>query len=346
MAELGTSPARVGFRMPPEWVPHTRTWMSWPPLDSYLRDDGHPAARTWATVANAVVDYEPVMMLVPPACTPEAADLLDPRIVQVPMELDDAWFRDNGPTFLLDDDRRLGAVHWTFNGWGEKPWTEWRLDAVAGGVVAEKAGAQVFTSRLVNEGGGICVDGEGTVVVTETVQLHDRRNPGWTKAEVEDELRAMLGVTTVIWLARGLTADMQGYGTNGHVDILAAFVAPGVMVVHRQPDHAHPDSDVMHENLARLRAATDARGRTLELVEIDAPTNRWEDGVPLDCSYINFSFVNGGAVLCAFDDPDADAAAMATFARLLPGRRLVSVPALNIFRKGGGIHCITQHEPR
>ena len=138
---------------------------------------------------------------------------------------------------------------------------------------------------------------------------------------------------------------MQGHGTHGHVDLLAAFVAPGLVVVHRQPDPQHPDHAVMAENTGRLRAALDARGRRLELVELDAPVNRWEGGVPLDCSYVNFSFVNGGAVLCAFDDPDADDAAAATFARLLPGRRLVAVPALDLFRYGGGVHCITQQQP-
>ena len=117
---------------------------------------------------------------------------------------------------------------------------------------------------MVNEGGGICVDGEGTVIVTETVQLHERRNPGWTRQQVEDELARTIGATTVIWLERGLMGDMQQYrpevGTNGHVDVLAAFVRPGVVVVHGQPDPAHHDHAVMAENVRRLREARDAQG--------------------------------------------------------------------------------------
>jgi len=218
-------------------------------------------------------------------------------------------------------------------------------DATNAGFAAERAGADIFASRLVNEGGGICVDGEGTVLATDTVQLDPRRNPGWSRADVEAELGATLGCSTVVWLARGLTADMQGYGTNGHIDILAAFARPGVVLVHRQPDPQHPDHEVMAENLGRLRAATDARGRPFEIVEIDAPRNRWVGDVPLDCSYINFSFVNGGLVLCTFDDAAADDAAAATFARLFPGRRIATVPALPLFEKGGGVHCITQQQP-
>lgn len=344
-AVLAATPASLGFAMPPEWWPHTRTWMAYPPFGTYLRADRRPVGEAWAGVANAVVGFEPVTMLVPPEAAEEAGRLLDPRVTQVHCPLDDAWFRDSGPTFLLDRTGALGAVRWRFNAWGQAGDPPVALDVAAGDRAAVETGAAVFASRLVNEGGAICVDGEGTVLATESVQLHDRRNPGWTRDEVESELCAMLGCTTVVWLATGLTGDMQGYGTHGHVDLLAAFVAPGLVVVHRQPDPEHPDHEVMAENVGRLRAATDARGRELQLVEMDAPTNRWEGGVPLDCSYVNFSFVNGGAVLCGFDDPPADRAAAETFARLLPGRRLEVVPALDIFRYGGGVHCITQQEP-
>lgn len=342
---VAATPSSLGFAMPPECWPHTRTWMSYPPLGTYLRADGRPVGEAWAAVANAVVKFEPVTMLVPPEAASEAGRLLDPRIAQVPCPLDDAWFRDSGPTFLLGPSGELGAVRWRFNAWGHDGDPPVAQDIAAGDRASAQTGASVFASRLVNEGGAICVDGEGTVLATESVQLHDRRNPGWTREEVEGELCAMLGCTKVIWLATGLTGDMQGYGTHGHVDLLAAFVAPGLVVVHHQPDPQHPDHEVMVENVGRLRGSTDARGRQLQLVEVDAPTNRWEGGVPLDCSYVNFSFVNGGAVLCGFNDPPADEAAAETFARLLPGRRLEVVPALDIFRYGGGVHCITQQEP-
>jgi agmatine deiminase len=330
--------------MPAEWAPHTRTWVAWPPKGNYLREDGSPL-QAWAAVARAVAEFEPVTVVVPPALTEEARSHLGPELEFLEAELDDAWIRDSGPTFVVDDAGTLGAVHWTFNGWGRQPWARWEHDARVGRTVAEHAGARVIGSRLVNEGGAICVDGEGTVLVTETVQLHDRRNPDWSREQVEAELRDRLGVDTVIWLARGLTADMQGFGTNGHVDVMAAFVRPGVVVVHGQPDSDHPDHAVMVENVARLRAATDARGRALEIVTVDAPKSPVVDGVPMDYSYINFSFVNGGLVLCSFADPAGDAAAVETFARLFPDRRITTVDARDIFARGGGIHCITAHQP-
>nr|BFE80724.1 hypothetical protein GCM10020093_033250 [Planobispora longispora] len=189
------------------------------------------------------------------------------------------------------------------------------------------------------------MDGEGTVIVTETVQLGEKRNPGWTKERVEDELRARLGVEKVIWLPRGLTADYGRYGTSGHVDLLASFARPGVVLCHVQPDPSHPDHEVTRENLAILRSSTDAKGRPLEVVELLAPETTEADGELVDYSYINHYLANGLALLCSFDDP-RDAEAAEIFAKLFPGRAIESVDARDIFALGGGIHCITQQQPR
>ena len=156
---------------------------------------------------------------------------------------------------------------------------------------------------MVNEGGGIAVDGQGTVIVTETVQLHDRRNPDWTKQDVEAELAAFIGAPNVIWLPRGLTSDYGGTATNGHVDLLAAFVKPGIVVCHVQPDPSHPDFEVTRENLGILRAAKDASGRELEVVEVLAPTVLEVHGQPAEYTYINHYLANGLALMCGFDDP-------------------------------------------
>ena len=258
--------------MPPEWCPHSRTWMGWPPTGGYIREaDGGSDVAAWAAVAAAVVNFEPVSMLVPPEQRDEARAALDPRVELVEVPLDDAWLRDIGPTFVHDASGGLVAVDWVFNGWGHSS-ESFELESQIGQFVARQAGAPVLASSLVNEGGGICVDGEGTVIITETVQLHEKRNPGWTKHRVEDELAATLGVSKVIWLKRGLTGDMQefrpGVGTNGHVDVLAAFARPGVVLVHGQSDPDHPDHTVMSENVERLRSTTDAKGRQLQIVPI------------------------------------------------------------------------------
>jgi hypothetical protein len=182
------------------------------------------------------------------------------------------------------------------------------------------------------------------VLVTRTVQLDPDRNPGWTEADVEAELRARIGVEQVVWLPRGLTKDYSRFGTRGHVDIVAAFVRPGVVVAHRQPDAAHPDHAVTAEIIDLLRSTTDARGRRLEVVEIDAPTVTEAEGDIVDWSYINPYVCNGAVILCSFDDP-RDAEAAATLSRLYPGREIVLVDARRIFAAGGGIHCITQQQP-
>ena len=338
------TPAELGFAMPAEWTPHERTWMAWPTEGYTLGEDPTDAYRAWSEVANTIARYEPVTMIVDPAARASADEWLDPAVVKVERALNDAWMRDIGPTFLLNEGE-LAAADWVFNGWGAQSWAQWDKDAEIAESVAELAGARRFASRMVNEGGGIHVDGEGTVLITETVQLDPGRNPTWTKTEVEDELKAFLGVRKVIWLPRGLTRDYTEFGTRGHVDIVAAFVQPGVVVVHTQPDPAHPDHEVGKENAALLRASTDAKGRPLEVVEIPAPTVLAEaDGEPVDYSYINHYLGNGFALLCAFDDP-RDRQAAEILGALLPCRKIESVDARPIFERGGGIHCITQQQP-
>jgi agmatine deiminase len=322
--------------------------MAVPPPGGYVATHDPAAIAAWLATANAVAEFEPVTLLVHPSTVDQLRSEVSSGVDVVETSLDDGWLRDSGPTFVVDDaDGSLAAVQWVFNAWGGIQ--EHAQDARLGSVVAERAGANALPSPMVNEGGGICVDGEGTVIVTETVQLHERRNPGWTRQQVEDELARTIGATTVIWLERGLMGDMQQYrpevGTNGHVDVLAAFVRPGVVVVHGQPDALHHDHAVMAENVRRLREAKDAQGRQLEIVTIDAPRDTMVDGVSIDHSYINFSYVNDGLVMSTFGDAEADSAARRILQDLHPDRRLVAVDAEPIFRNGGGVHCITQQQP-
>ena len=229
--------------MPAEWEPHTRTWMAVPPPGGYVATHDPAALAAWLATANAVAEFEPVTLLAHASTVDQVRGRCRLGVDVVEAALDDGWLRDSGPTFVVDDaDGSLAAVQWVFNAWGGIQ--EHALDARLGAVVAERAGVPTVPSPLVNEGGGICVDGEGTVIVTETVQLHERRNPGWTRQQVEDELARTIGATTVIWLERGLMGDMQQYrpevGTNGHVDVLAAFVRPGTVVVPRSAGPVAP----------------------------------------------------------------------------------------------------------
>lgn len=334
------------WRMPAEGEPHERAWMAWPSAAYTLGEtaaEADEAWQTWADVANTVVEHEPLTVLVTPQGRAEAQRRLSASVELHECPLDDGWYRDSGPTFVLGPDG-LGAVNWVFNGWGQQHWARWDHDATASEVATRLSGATRIGSALVNEGGGIQTDGQGTFLVTETVQLDPFRNPGWSKRQVEDELARTLGARKVIWLPRGLTRDSDDYGTRGHVDIVAAFVGGGRVLVHDQRDPAHPDCAVSAEVIDLLGASTDAAGRALEVVRLPAPKTVRDDHGWVDYSYVNHFVVNGAVVACTFGDPVDDEAAE-ILADAYPGRAIRGVDARALFARGGGIHCITQHQP-
>jgi agmatine deiminase len=283
-------------------------------------------------------------VVVHPRDAASAPRYLDPAIERHVHEIDDAWIRDTGPTFVRSPGGALGAVTWVFNGWGQQEWATWEHDARLAPAVAGWAGAERVDSPMVNEGGGIHVDGQGTVLVTETVQRDPGRNPGWSRADVEAELARTIGATTVIWLPRGLTRDSDTFGTRGHVDIVATIPSPGRVLLHDQRDAASPDAAVTAEIRAVLAAPRDSRGEQLEIVDLPAPTVLKDAGGFVDFSYVNHVLVNGGVIACAFDDP-RDADAVAILREAYPGREVVTVDARPLFERGGGIHCITQQQP-
>jgi agmatine deiminase len=344
----GRSAGEAVWRMPAETAPHDCTWMAWPSQGYTLGDtpaEVETARSTWAAVANAIVPFEPVRMVVVPDDLDVARALLHPDVELVPAALDDAWMRDIGPTFVRSaDGTRLGAVDWVFNGWGAQAWASWEHDARIGSYLGGLAGAHVIDSRLVNEGGGIHVDGLGTVLLTETVQLDPGRNPGLTRADVEAELARTIGATAFVWLPRGLTRDYDEFGTRGHVDIVATMPSPGVVLLHDQQDHAHPDHAVSRELRELLQDARDARGQRLEVVGVPAPRTLADAEGPVDWSYINHLVVNDAVIACTFGD-EQDDASLGVLADAYPGRTVVGVDARPLFDRGGGIHCITQQQP-
>jgi agmatine deiminase len=337
----------MDYSMPAEWEPQDRIWMAFPSEGYSLgdteqaRDEGRS---TWAAVAHAVAEFEPVTMVVDPGERATAARYLSSAIEVVEAPLNDAWMRDIGPTFVHAADGSLVAVDWVFNGWGAQDWAQWDLDEKIGRFVADEAGSPVVSSDLVNEGGGIHVDGEGTVLVTDTVQLDPGRNPGLCRADVEAELARTLGATHVVWLPRGLTRDSERFGTRGHVDIVAAITSPGRLLLHTQQDPAHPDYAACQEIRAALDATHDAAGRAWEITEMPAPATLTDAEGYVDYSYINHLVVNGGVIACSFGDVNDDTGA-AILAEQYPSRKVFSVDARPLFERGGGIHCITQQQP-
>lgn len=337
------------WTMPAETAPQDRIWMCFPRECATLgeasaeREAGYAA---WTAVAHAIAEFAPVSMIVDPTETARARAMLGSGITQISRTIDDFWMRDSGPTFVQDAKGRLSAVDWIFNAWGGNARTDATHDRGLAAFVAGLVGAPVIPSLLVNEGGGIHVDGEGTVLLTETVQLDPGRNPLADAARVEAEMARTLGTPKVIWLKRGLTRDYDTQGTRGHVDIVATFPAPGRVLIHDQRDASHPDHAVTAEVRAILSAATDARGRKLEIIDLPAPATLRDGHGWVDYSYINHLVVNGGVIACGFGEARADAEARDILSAAYPGRKVVTVDARELFARGGGVHCITQQQPK
>ena len=336
------------WHMPPETAPQDRIWMAFPRKGVTLgetlveQDAGYAA---WADVARAVAEFEPVSMIVDPSEMPRARAMLGHEVELIEHEIDEFWLRDSGPTFVHASDGSLAAVDWIFNGWGGALWAQGTRDRDLARVIAGIAGVPVISSLLVNEGGGIHVDGQGTVLLTETVQLDPNRNPHADKPRIEAEMARCLGTSQAIWLPRGLTRDYEDFGTRGHVDIVATFASPGVVLLHDQRNPEHPDHAISAEVRAILAGATDAQGRRLEVIGVPAPDCLRDSEAFVDYSYINHLVVNGGVIACGFGEDYADARAREILAAAYPGRRVVTVDARELFARGGGVHCITQQQP-
>lgn len=335
------------WMMPAEAAEHERTWMAFPTSGYTLggtEAEAEEARATWATVANTIAEFEPVVMVVNPGDEVRARRLLSASIDLITAPLNDAWMRDIGPTFVRGPDGGLGAVTWTFNGWGAQDWARWDKDSQIGRLVAEAAGATIIDSAMVNEGGGIHVNGSGAVLLTETVQLDPGRNPGLSHHEVENEIARTIGATEAIWLPRGLTRDSERFGTRGHVDIVATFTHGGRVLYHNQSNPEHPDFEVSRHIFEALTDARHDEGAIVDVVPMPAPTTLRDAEGWVDYSYINHLVVNGGVIACGFDDP-MDAVAAEILGDEFPGREVVTVDARPLFARGGGIHCITQQQP-
>ncbi|WP_339673482.1 agmatine deiminase family protein [Dasania marina] len=332
-------PAEQGFYMPAEWVPHERTWMMWPSR-AELWGDIAKARVSYATVAKTIAEFEPVTMVVCPKDKSAAAQLLGPEITLLECEIDDSWARDAGPNFLINAKGELAGSSWAFNAWGEN-YASYHNDNAVGVAILEAAGAQSFVSGLVAEGGSITVDGEGTVITTESCFLHTNRNPGWTKQEVERELLRTLGAEKIIWLP----GNDDEEETNGHVDGIAQYIRPGVVLMETSFDPSHPWYDCMKENIAALEGQTDAKGRPIEIALIEDGHGCKELSDKFCMSYVNSYIVNGAVILPKYGIA-ADKRAKAVYERLFPHHKIVQINIDGIAVGGGGIHCITQQQPK
>ena len=324
--------------MPAEWARHAACWMAWPCREENWADI-EAARATYVAVARRIADFEPVRMIARPEHAEHAGRTLGPGIEVVPLPIDDSWTRDTAPTFVLDAEGGLTGVCWQFNAYGGI-YARYEETARMAHRVCGLLGVPAIEAPLVFEGGAIHTDGDGTLLTTTEVVLDPRRNPGLTRTEAEAVLCEHLGAARVIWLTGALDHD----NTCGHVDNLACFAAPGVVLALSEDDPSDSQYDALRENLERLHGERDAKGRRLNVIEVPQPRSRRRDGVRYSPSYLNFYLANGAVVMPLFDDP-GDAKARGILARAFPSRAVVGVPAWTLARSDGGVHCITQQQP-
>ncbi|HSB35307.1 MAG TPA: agmatine deiminase family protein [Thermoanaerobaculia bacterium] len=341
------TPRAAGFRQPAEWAEHRAVWIAWPSHGNLWGEALEPVREAWLAMARAIADLdatgaargERLEVLVPDAANEVLAKRrmagLPARFHRIPFG--DIWLRDTAPIFVTGPDR--AAVSFAFNGWGGK----YVLpdDDLVSARVALAARMRAFTFPWVLEGGSVEVDGAGTCLTTRQCLLNPNRNPGMPKEEIEQGLRDALGCETVLWLGDGLRNDH----TDGHVDTVARFVAPGKIVCMRASGGGDPNAEALAAVARDLASFRDARGRRLEIVEVPSPGPVLDgDGELMPASSVNFYIGNRAVVVPVYGARHEDHA-LDALAPLFPDRRLVPVPAKDLLAGGGAWHCITQQEP-
>ncbi|GAA2682098.1 agmatine deiminase family protein [Streptomyces lunalinharesii] len=340
-AQAGDAGAH-GWRVPADDVPHARTWMSWPSRRSIWGRHLAGVQQDIALVARTVAAYEPVIMCAPDDVTAEdATAACGPGVTVVDsIPTDDLWMRDTCAVFRRDGRGALDAVGLNFNGWGRKQ--AHHDDAEVAWAVAEFNRMAFSEAEFVGEGGSIETDGDGTVMATESSLVNKNRNRGMSREDIERAVLAAYGAEQMIWVPGVRGRDI----TDNHIDVTSRFVRPGVVLVQVPPDDRN---DVWardaREQYAILSAATDAKGRRLQVIRVDGPDRVRSRSSTFVDSYLNFHLVNGAVVTAQFGDARTDAAARRTLAEAFPGRQVVQLDVDRLMGGGGGIHCSTMHQP-
>jgi agmatine deiminase len=335
-ASAGLS-ARRGRVLAAEWERHDLCVMGWVGNDPVSTRFVTAMKTDYALVARAIVEFEPVLMVAAPGFAREAEAYCGPAVDVVELPLHVPWVRDAAPLFARDG-AGLVAVEFEFNRWGSLASPNDGVEA--GAELARRLGVEHVRVPFVLEGGSISTDGEGTLLVAEPTVLTQDRNPGATRADAEAVFGEALGIEKVIWLEHGLLEDRTG----GHVDNVAAFVAPGRVLCQTVAVREDPNFARLAANREALAAATDARGRRLDVVELELLPYRAWAGRRIALPYLNH-FVGNGVVVVPLALAPSDHEALRRVREVFPDREVVGVPATNLARGGGGPHCITRHVP-
>jgi agmatine deiminase len=335
-APLAALPA--GTRVPAETGPHDRTLIAWPTAarEGQLWAGHLDAARdVHALVAYAIARFEPVLVVADPSEADDAADRVDHDNIEVLAEpIDDSWLRDSGPLVAVAPDGTRHALCFRFTGWGGS-FTPFQRDAAIAATLARDLGFRSYDVGIAGEGGAIVFDGDGLVVTTERCLLNPNRNPELSRAEIDAALLRATGADTVVWLADGIAEDE---GTDGHVDNVVAFFAPGRCLLQGCADPANPNQDIARANRATLEQAG------IDVTEVPVLPYAQLDGQRVPVPYVNLYPVNGAVIVPTAGDP-ADATALEIIGERFPGRDVIGVPGAVLAFGGGGVHCITQPVP-
>jgi agmatine deiminase len=340
------SPAAQGYRMPAEWEPHAATWLSWPRREGISFPDSYDAVMpVFVQMVDALRESEPVRINVSDREHEQQVRLLlkdvDTRHVEyLHIPTNEPWCRDHGPIFLARDrDPRLAVVDWDYNAWGGK-YPPFDLDEVVPTRIAEHLRLPVFYPRLVMEGGSFDANGTGSLLTTSSCLLNPNRNPGKSKNEIEQSLRAYLGVTNILWLGDGIEGD----DTDGHVDDISRFVARTAVLTAVEEDPKDPNFEPLQANLAALKAMKAEDGTPLEVRPLPMPPRIDREGRRLPASYANYYVANKVILLPAFDSPE-DQRAGEILQICFPDRRVIPIDCRELIWGLGAFHCLTQQQP-
>ena len=336
---------KVLYSMPAEWEEHTASLVSWPIKSSLVYSNNYEeVCKGYAQVINAIMEFEPVYVLINDATADIAKRYCHKKVDYLNIDHDDAWIRDNGPTYVRNrlNGKNIG-INWRFNAWGEK-YPEFELDNKVAVRVNEALKVKNINVDLVLEGGSIHVDGEGTLLTTKECLLNRNRNPNMRQESIEKVLKNYLGVEKIIWLNKGLYGDE----TDGHIDNIACFAKPQTIVVQTCKDESDPNYNISQEAITLLKQSKDAQGRPINIVEIEGPPIRHYKGKRLTLSYLNFYLVNKGLILPVFgkDAEEYDRKAINSLRSIYPDRKIVTIDGIPLIKEGGNVHCITQQIPK
>ncbi|MDR2719721.1 MAG: agmatine deiminase family protein [Nitrososphaerota archaeon] len=342
------SPVELGYYMPAEWEKHDAIWLSWPHDPLTFPDCVEKVEETYVQIIKEIHESEDVNLFVKDQSMKDKVTHMLQAVGGVDFtkihffifDYADVWFRDYGPTFIINNNQqKLAMVNWIFNAWGDK-YDELIKDKYIPKVINKTLQLPCFSPPIVMEGGSFDVNGKGTLLTTEQCLLNTNRNPSLTRADIENYLKNHLGITHFIWLKNGICGD----DTDGHIDDLARFVNPSTIVCAYEDNPDNQNYAALKGNYEILKTATDQNGNPLNIIKLPMPDNIIDDECLLPASYTNFYIGNTKILMPTFNHKN-DALAMTILQELFPNRKIIGIDCTYLVNGYGTIHCISQQQP-